>query len=79
MQLWKGSEYSRIRVYKLFAYTSVEEGSEYVLNNALWQGSEYVWSTFHRVLNESLVLNMPGLRISQGCEHARVIQGPEYA
>ena len=26
---------------------------------ALWQGSEYAWSTFHRVLNKLQVLNMP--------------------
>ena len=47
------------------------------LNNVLWQGSTYVWSTFHRVLNNPPVLNMPGLRIWQGCEYARVTQGAE--
>ena len=51
-------------------------GSEYmlgynygrVLNNALWQSSGYVRSTFHRALNKPPVLNMPGLRIWQDCE-----------
>ena len=57
------------------------QGSEYAwiwLNNVLWQDSDYVWPTFHRELNKSLVLNMPGLRIWQGCEYTRVIQGAEY-
>ena len=49
------------------------------LNNTLWQGSEYVWSTFHRALNEPPVLNILGLRIWQGCEYAVVTQGAEYA
>ena len=56
--------------------------SEYTriwLNNALWQGSEYAWSTFHRVINNPPVLNMLGLRIWQGCEYARVTQVAEYA
>ena len=48
------------------------------LNNALWQGSEYIWSTLHRVLNKPPVLNMLGHRIWQGCEYARVMQGAEY-
>ena len=30
---------------------------------------------FHRFLNNLPVLIMPGLRIWQGCEHARVTQG----
>ena len=62
-------------------------GSEYmlgynygrVLNNALWQSSGYVRSTFHRALNKPPVLNMPGLRIWQDCEWARVTKGAEYA
>ena len=48
------------------AYTSIGQSSEYVsiwLNNSLWQGSEYAWSTFHRVLNKPPVLDMPELRI----------------
>ena len=43
-----------------------------------WQGSEYVWSIFVRVLNQPLVLNMPGLKICQGCEYARVTHGAEH-
>ena len=43
------------------------------------QGSEYTLSKFHWVLNMLLVLNLLGLRIWQGCEYARVIQGSEYA
>ena len=39
----------------------------------------YAWSTFHRVLSKPPVLNMPELRIWQGCEYARVTQGAEYA
>ena len=46
---------------------------------ALWQCSEYVWLTFHRVLNKPPVLNMPGLRIWQVCEYVRITQGAEYA
>ena len=45
------------------------------LNNALWQDSEYAWSTFHRVLNRPPLLNMLRLRIWQCCEYARVTQG----
>ena len=45
----------------------------------LWQGSGYVWSTFHRVLNMPPALNMPEPGIWQGCENARVTQGFEYA
>ena len=41
------------------------------MNNALWQGSEYAWSMFHRVLN------MIGLRIWQDYEDVRVTQGAE--
>ena len=36
-------------------------------------------STFHRVLNKPLVLNMVLCRIWQGCEYVRVTQGAEYA
>ena len=63
-------------------YASVSQDSEYPwiwLNNALWQGSKHPWSTFHRVLNKLPVLNMPRLRIWQGCKYARVTQGAEYA
>ena len=42
-------------------------------------GFEYVWPTFHRVLNMSPVLNMSGLKIWQRCEYVRVTQGAEYA
>ena len=62
-------------------FASVAQGSEYAsiwLNNALWRGSEYAWSTYHGVLNEPLVLNMPELRIWQGYEHTKVRQGVEY-
>ena len=41
--------------------------------------SEYVWSTFHRILNKPPVRNLPELRIWQGCEYARVKQGADYA
>ena len=67
MQLWKGSEYSRI-----LTMPSVAQGSGYALiwlNNALWQGFEYVWSMFHRIWNMHAVLNMPELRIWGGCEY----------
>ena len=70
------------RVLQVSAYASVAQGSEYALiwlNNALGQGSEYTWSMFRKVLNKRSVLNMPGLRIWQGCEYARVAQGAEYA
>ena len=70
------------RVCQVSAYASVAQGSEYAriwLNNALWKCSEYAWSTFHIVLNKPPVLNMPGLRIWQGCEYARVTKGVEYA
>ena len=42
-------------------------------------GSKCGWSKGHRVLNMPPVLNMPGLRIQQGCEYARVRKGGEYA
>ena len=64
---WQGSEYALgcnyrrvlnipgFRLSQIFAYASVAEGSECAwiwLNNVLWQGSEYAWSTFLRVLNK---------------------------
>ena len=60
------------QVCQVSAYAKVAQGFEYTwiwLNNVLWQGSEYGSSTFHGVLNEPPVLNMPGLRIWQGCEY----------
>ena len=69
-------------VCQVSAYASVTKDSEYAwiwLNNALWQGYEYAFSTFHRVLSKPPVLNMLGLRIWQGCEYERVTQGFEYA
>ena len=92
--IWRGSEYvlgcnygkvlniPGFRVGQVSAYASVAQDSEYpwiCLNNVLWQGSEYARSTFHSVLNKPLVLNMPELRIWQGCEYARVPQGAQYA
>ena len=59
------------RVCQVSGYASVAQGSEYAviwLNNSLWQGSKYAWSAFHKVLNKPAVLNMPVLRIWQGCE-----------
>ena len=41
--------------------------------------SEYDWLTFHRILSKSLLLNIPGHRIWQGCKYARVTKGAEYA
>ena len=91
--IWQGSEYALgsnygsapnipgFRVCQAYGNASVAQSSEYVriwLNNALWQGSEYVWLTFHRVLNKPPVLNMPGLSIWLGCEYVRVTQGAEY-
>ena len=58
-------------VCQVSAYASVAQGSEYVsiwLNDTLWQGPEYAWSTFHRALNKSPVLNMAGFIIWEGCE-----------
>ena len=64
---WQGSEYALgcnyrrvlnipgFRLSQIFAYASVAEGSECAwiwLNNVLWQGLEYAWSTFLRVLNK---------------------------
>ena len=48
------------------------------VNNVPRQGSEYDWSTFHRVLNKPRDLNMPWLRIWQVCEYARVTEGAVY-
>ena len=56
----------RFQVCQVSVYASIAQGSEYGrmwLNNVLWQGSEYTWSTFHSVLNEPTVLNMPEKRI----------------
>ena len=58
------------------------QGSEYAwiwLNNGLWQGSEFAWSMFHGVLNKIRVLNIPGLKLWEGREYARVTQTAEYA
>ena len=56
------------RVCQVSMYASIAQGSEYAriwLNNALWKGSEYALSTFHRVLNKPLVQNMPGLNMAK--------------
>ena len=72
MQLRKGSEYPKIRVCQVSACGRVAQGSEYAwiwLNNALWQGSKYTCSTFHRVLNKpkyTMSQNMASLWI---CQH----------
>ena len=60
MQLWKGSEYSRIPNLSGFWICKW-------LINALWQGSEYAWSAFHRVLDKPLGL------ICQGSEYGKVV------
>ena len=81
-EVMEGSEYSKIRVCQVSSCANIAQGPEYAsicLNNTLWQGSEYSWSTFHRVLNKAAVLNMLGFRIWQGCKYARVTQGTEYA
>ena len=80
--IMKDSGYSRIPSMPGSAYASVAQGFEYTwmwMNNALRQGSEYAWSTFCRILNKSLVLNMIGLKIWQGYGYARVTHGAEYA
>ena len=92
--MWQGSEYAfgynygrvlnipGLKVFQVSPYTNVALGPEYTwawLNNALQQGSEYAWSTFHKLLNKLPVLNKPGLRIWQGSEYPRVTQGVEYA
>ena len=46
---------------------------------SLWQGSQYAWSKFHRILNMPPVPNMSELGIWQGCKNTRVTQGAEYA
>ena len=64
----RGLNISGFRVCQISAYASVAQYSEYSwiwLNNSLWQGSEYGWPTFHRVLKKPSVLNMPELRIWQ--------------
>ena len=73
------------QVSQVFAYASVAQGPEYAwiwLNDDLWQGSEYARSTFHRALNKTPILNMPGLRIwevgnKRGLQ--KVLNKPEYA
>ena len=75
--IFQNSEYARF--LRMQALHKVLNNAWILLNNALSQGSEYAWSTFHRVLNKRPVLNMPGLRIWQGCEYAKVTQGAEYA
>ena len=92
--IWQGSEYvsgcnyRRIlnipgsQVCWVSVNASNASGSKYVwiwLSDALWQGSKYAWSTFRRVLNKPLLLNMLGLKIWLGYECARVTQGVEYA
>ena len=89
----QGSEYASAGIYgkiqnnpgfpvcQVSAYASVTRRSEYALiwlNNGLWQNSEYAWSTFYRILHKSPVLNMPGFKIWQSCESARVTKGTEY-
>ena len=92
---WQDSEYASgcnygrvlnipgFRICQVSAYVSLTKSFEYAwiwLNNArIWQGSEYAWLKFHRLLNVRLVLNIPGLRIWQGCKYVRVTPGTEYA
>ena len=47
MQLWKGSEYSKIPCMPSFCVSSIA------------QGSEYAWSTFHRVLKKPPTQSWP--------------------
>ena len=87
MQLWKGSEYSRISSIQVSAYGSVAQGFKYAwiwLNNALWQSSKYAWSTFHRVLNKgskcARTQNMARLWICEGYTWYWIcLNKPEYA
>ena len=60
MLLWKSPEYSRIPSMPGFYICKCCTRFWIWLNNALWQGSECAWSTFHRVLNKPPALNMPG-------------------
>ena len=64
-------------VCQVCVYASVVQVSEYAwiwLNDALWQGSEYVWSTFHRAQN------MARLWISKGYKGCWIcLNKPEYA
>ena len=87
MQLLKGSEYSRIpnkpgfclckRYTRLWISLNMDEQC---LNKLfwLWQGFEYARLKFHWDLNKPPILNMPVLRIWQGCEYKSVTQGAEY-
>ena len=79
-----GCNYGRVlsfpgfQICQVFAYASVAHGSEFTwiwLNKALWQCSEYAWSTFYRVLNKPPVLNVPD---SEYSKFVRVSQGGEY-
>ena len=79
MQLWKDSEYSRIPSMTGFCVCQRCAMFWICLNNALWEGSQKAWSTFYRVLNKPLVLNMLRRRIWQGFEYARVTESAEYA
>ena len=87
VELWKGSEYSRIRISQISAYGSVIWGSEYAwiwLNNAWINCSDYsralnAWYNFSRVFNMPSVLNMPGVVIRQGWQYVRVTKGFDYA
>ena len=76
-------DYAWMCLYKQdYAYARVAQSSEYPwiwLNNALWQGSEYAWSRFHRDLNKPPVLNILGVKTWPGCKYARVTEGAEYA
>ena len=76
--LWQGSEYVLGCNYEKFwilhnsdgqvsTCASIVQSSEF-----LRQGSEYVCSIFHRVLNKPPDVNTPELRIQEGCEYGRL-------
>ena len=66
MQLWNCTEYSRILSMPGFWVCKHCTRFWIWLNSVLWQGSEYVWSTFHMILNKLSVLNMLGSEYGNG-------------
>ena len=79
MQFWKGAKYIRIGTVQGFCICNVTQGSGYVwiwlnyawINCWLWQGCEYDWSKFHKLLNMNA-------SEQQDSEFARVTQCAEY-
>ena len=79
--MFQDSEYVKFLYMEGLSFWIYLNMAKKCLNKLFWLclGSKYAWSKFHRVLNMSPILNMPGLRIWLVCDYTKVTQCCEYA